>query len=355
MRYYLKSIIAFSLFPQILLVKFLATKPEWIETYYSHGIYPIISKLFRILFGWLPFSIGDILYACLIILAVRYLIRNRKKIRYNIYPFLRDVLMVLSIVYFTFHFLWGLNYYRQPINKKLEIAITYTKPELINLTEDLVAKSNSIHFQITNDTAKAVIIPYSKSEILAMSKIGYQKLSEIYPKWNYTAPSIKRSLFSTLLTYMGYGGYLNPFTNEAQVNGIMPKFRDPFISSHEVGHQIGYSAENETNFIGYLAAVSNEDLYFRYSAYTYMIGYCLNDIRANDQETFDRLYSQLNPGILKNYQEVTDFWMAHENPLEPVFKSIFNSFLKANNQKDGIESYSKVVALLVNYHQKYPL
>lgn len=39
---------------------------------------------------------------------------------------------------------------------------------------------------------------------------------------------------------MGYGGYLNPFTNEAQVNGITPKFRLPTVSGHEVGHQLGY-------------------------------------------------------------------------------------------------------------------
>jgi len=154
---------------------------------------------------------------------------------------------------------------------------------------------------------------------------------------------------------MGYGGYLNPFTNEAQVNGRIPKFRDPFVSSHEIGHQLGYSAENETNFIGYLASANHEDIYFRYSAYSYVLGYCLNDIQATDKEGFDKLYAQLNPGILKNYQEVTDFWAAHQNPLEPVFKSLFNSFLKANNQKDGIQSYNKVVALLVNYHKKNPL
>ncbi|MRH99085.1 DUF3810 family protein [Kriegella sp. EG-1] len=355
MKYYLKSILALSLLPQIILVKYLANRPDWIENYYSNGLYPLISNFFRLLFGWLPFTIGDILYTLLAVITIRYLIRNRKKIRYNIIPFVRDVIMVLSIAYFAFHILWGLNYYRKPINQHLALDITYTKPELIALTKSLIHKSNEIHFQITGDSAKIVTIPYSKNQILKMSKNGFQRLSITYPEWRYDSPSIKKSLFSTALTYMGYGGYLNPFTNEAQVNGIMPKFRDPFISCHEIGHQLGYSAENETNFIGYLAAINNEDIYFKYSAYTYVIGYCLNDIRTNDKVTFDKLYSELNPGITKNYQEVTDFWLDHENPLEPVFKSIFNSFLKANNQKDGIESYSKVVALLVNYHQKYPL
>jgi hypothetical protein len=59
--------------------------------------------------------------------------------------------------------------------------------------------------------------------------------------------------------------------------------------------------------------------------------------------------------LKKNYRELATFWEAHENPMEPVFKSIFNTFLKANNQKDGIRSYNAVVTLLVNYYRINPL
>lgn len=355
MKLSLKNGIALSLIPQIILVKWLGSNPEWIESYYSSGIYPYIGKIFRTLFGWLPISVGDIIYALLVILAIRYLVMNWTEIRQRLWALLRDIIMVLSITYFTFHLLWGFNYYRQPIGTQLGLDAPYTRSELLSLTEDLIEKSNRIQFEITKDTAQIVIVPYSKDQILKLTKGGYQRLEKTYPEWKYPKPSLKKSLFSTALTYMGYGGYLNPFTNEAQVNGKIPKFRFPFVSSHEIGHQIGYSAENEANFIGYLAAIGHEDIYFRYSAYTYMLGYCLNNIQRTDEATFNKLYAQLNPGIHKNYQEVADFWEAHKNPLEPVFKSIFNSFLKANNQADGIESYSKVVSLLVNYHKEHPL
>jgi len=354
MKFSLKNVIALSIIPQVILVKWLATRPEWIEYYYSNGIYPFISKIFRTVFGWLPFSVGDLLYGALIFLALRYLILNRKNIRHNFLSFVRDVVMVLSVAYFTFHLLWGLNYYRQPVGTILNIDAPYSSAELESLTEELIKKTNEIQFEITSDSTQFVDIPYSKDQIFKLTKWGYQHLEKAHPQWKYEKPSLKKSLFSTGLTYMGYSGYLNPFTNEAQVNGKIPKFRYPFVSSHEIGHQIGYSAENETNFIGYLAAANHEDIYFRYSAYTYMLGYCLNEIQINDKATFNRLYEKLNLGIRKNYQEVSAFWASHENPLEPVFKSVFNSFLKANNQADGIQSYSKVVALLVNYHKKHP-
>jgi len=74
-----------------------------------------------------------------------------------------------------------------------------------------------------------------------------------------------------------------------------------------------------------------------------------------DKEGSIALYKKLNAGTKKNYQELIDHNNAYENPIEPVFKSVFNTFLKANSQKDGIKSYSKVVNLLVGYHEKYPL
>ncbi|MDO1498956.1 DUF3810 family protein [Winogradskyella maritima] len=38
-----------------------------------------------------------------------------------------------------------------------------------------------------------------------------------------------------------------------------------------------------------------------------------------------------------------------------MFKSVFNTFLKANNQAQGIKSYNAVVALLIAYHKEHPL
>ncbi|MBT8272247.1 MAG: DUF3810 family protein, partial [Bacteroidia bacterium] len=52
-----------------------------------------------------------------------------------------------------------------------------------------------------------------------------------------------------------------------------------------------------------------------------------------------------------NYDEEREFWMSYQNPLEPIFKVTFNTFLKANSQEKGIESYSYVVALLVNHYK----
>ncbi|MCM4168982.1 DUF3810 domain-containing protein [Arenibacter sp. H213] len=355
MKQNIKNLIAISLLPQIILVKWLGNYPEFVEKYYSKGIYPIISGFWRSLLGWIPFSIGDILYALLILIAIGYLIVNRIGILKKPLFFLRDIVMVASVAYFSFHILWGFNYYREPLAKTLELKDKHSEQDLVDFVDQLIAKTNAAQFQITGDTTKMVNIPYSKKEIFNITIDGYRSLGKQLPLFTYHKPSIKISLFSTPLTYMGYGGYLNPFTNEAQANGRLPNFRFPIISGHEIGHQLGYSAENETNFIGYLVTVKNKDPYFKYAAYAYALSYCLNDLAIRDRKIFDTAYKKLNPGVIKNYQEVSDFWKAHENPMEPIFKSIFNSFLKANNQTKGIKSYHAVVSLLVNYYQVNPL
>lgn len=344
-----KGILALSIVPQFLLVRLLANYPEFVETYYSNGIYPFTSKAMRYAFGWVPFSVGDILLGLLIIYIIRWLIVNRKRIIKDTKEWFIDVFCALSITYFAFYFLWGMNYYRLPIHKTLNLGVEYSTEELLEVTKKLIAKSNSIHFGITKSDTTKVTIPYSRPEILKQTSNGYIELAKTYPQLAYSPRSTKICIYSLPQAYMGFSGYLNPFTNEAQVNGLAPLYKLPDTAAHEEAHQIGYAAENETNFIGNLATIYNKDAYFKYSGYVSMLRDCLNEVYRRDKEQYAILIPSINVGIKKNYNESRKFWKSYENPLEPLFKSTYSTFLKANNQNKGIKSYSYVVALLVNY------
>lgn len=346
---YKKHIIAFSILPQIAFIKIIANFPEFVEQYYSNGLYVFSSKLMRYGFGWLPFSVGDVLYTILSIYVLRWLFINRKRTLKDTKQWLLDILATFSIGYLAFHLLWAFNYYRLPLEKMLEIDSKYTTEELISFTNKLILKTNEIQMNITkNDTIK-VEIPFSKRELIGLVPKGYTELSKQFPHLAYSPTSIKYSIYSLPLTYMGFSGYLNPFTNEAQVDGLIPKYNFPTTSSHEVAHQLGYAAENEANFIGSLAAIKHHNIYFNYSGYSFALSHCLNEIYARDKQQYEAIVKTINKGILKNYKEVNNFWQSYQNPLEPAFKISYNTFLKANNQTKGIESYNYVVGLLVNY------
>lgn len=344
-----KTILALTIIPQYLLIKLLSNFPGVVETFYSHGFYQFISKIFRYTLGWIPFSFGDLVYALCIIYIARWLYKNRKRLRNDTKAWIRDIMAAIAVIYFAFHLFWGLNYYRLPLHKNLNLNADYTTEQLVSITEKLIEKSNKIHSKIQkNDTLK-VDIPYTKNDILKLAPKGYENLKDIFPDLEYHPKSIKKSLFSYPLTYMGFSGYLNPLTNEAQVDALIPSFKFPTTASHEIAHQLGYAAENEANFIGCLAAINHNDVYFNYAGYTFALRFCLNEIYNRDECLYEDMVADVNKGILKNYEEVRNFWEAHQNPAEPYFKLFYGNFLKANKQSKGMESYSYVVALLSNY------
>ena len=154
------------------------------------------------------------------------------------------------------------------------------------------------------------------------------------------------------LTYMGFGGYLNPFTNEAQVNDKLPMYGFPNVVCHEMAHQIGFGSESECNFIGFMAGVKNENLFFQYSALSNALRYCMSNIGMKNEKEFDRLKVKINPGILENYKESEKFWEQYDTFIDKAFHAFYDQYLKSNQQEDGIDSYSKFVDLLVNYYKE---
>lgn len=350
-----KLILALLLPVQIALVKALSFFPEIIERLYSNGVYIYISKSLRYVFGWIPFSFGDLLYIVLIVILIRFLVKKvfRKKINLKLLGI--EAAATLSIVYALFHILWGMNYYRLPLHEILKIDDQYTEQELISVSEKLITYANSLHAKLETNDSLSIQIPYSKKEVFENTVPAYKQLNRIFPELEYHPKSIKTSLLSIPLTYMGFSGYLNPITNEAQVNGLILNYKAPTTSCHEEAHQLGFAKENEANFIAALTTIHYDDPYFKYSGATFALKFCLNDLYLRNEEKAICLIEKLRPGIRKNYREVNEFWESYENPLEPIFKTTYDTYLKANNQPDGMETYSYVVALLVNYYKVYPI
>lgn len=340
---------------QIIILKIIRFFPETVEDFYSNGFYAYLSKFSRIVLGKITFSIGDCIYFILILFALKWFWKNRKSWKAEWKNNLLTVLSVLSVFYFFFHFFWALNYYREPLFEKMNIERDYTDADLLVFTKKLIAKTNAIQSQITKNDSLKVVFPYSQNQVFEMNQNGYKNLSKEYAFFTYSHLSIKKSLFSLPLTYMGFGGYLNPFTNEAQVNYLGPMYSFPMTTNHEMAHQMGYASESECNFIGFLSSTKNDNLYFQYSGYSMALRYCLGNWQVRNEKILEQLLKTVNPGILKNYQESQDFWEQYQTPIETGFHAFYDRFLKINQQKDGMDSYSKFVNLMVNYYKERPL
>lgn len=339
-----------------LLLKVFSLFPEAVDRYYAHGIYPFISAVQRILLGWVPFSLGDLLYgaAALFLLykvvqLIRRLYRRQADRRYWAGGG-RLLLHIVLWVYVTFNLFWGLNYNRAGIAADLGLQIDrYTKEELVMVMQTIVSRLHELDSMGRVDREAL----HRKRYLFEGALAAYDSLAPRHPAISYRYASVKPSLYSYLGNYLGYTGYYNPFTGEAQVNTTVPVFVQPFTTCHEIGHQLGYAKESEANFAGYLAARSSGDAAFRYSVYFDLYSYSWYYLYRQDSMLAKAFTKTLPAGAKKDYAELKAFLLRHRNPVEAVIDRLYGEYLKANQQPSGKLSYNEVIAWLIAYYRKY--
>lgn len=240
-----------------ILIKWFSLYPAAVERFYTYGIYPAIAAVQRFLFGWIPFSIGDIFYAFLVLVLIYRLFRlvqlaiRRELNRRYFTAALQQGIFFFLFIYVSFNILWGLNYNRKGISSQLGITVRkYSLADLDTLTEVLQNRLNYYAAQASPARRDSV---RRKRDLFRESSVLYKEVAGAYPFLQYRPKSVKPSLFSYLGNYLGFQGYYNPFSGEAQVNTTIPHFLEPFVTLHEIAHQLGYGKENEANFVAFLA------------------------------------------------------------------------------------------------------
>lgn len=137
---------------------------------------------------------------------------------------------------------------------------------------------------------------YAQQSVLAM-----QMLAEQYPILDrslYSAP--KPVVMSELMSQVGISGIFVHFTMEFNINVNVPFFALPSTMTHELAHQCGFMREDEASFIAYLACKQHEQ-----------------------------------------------FWSRHEGIITNISATVIDIHLKVNNQADGVDSYGRMVDLLL--------
>ena len=335
-------------------IKIFSLSSAAVENYYSTGLYPYISAVQRILLGWIPFSIGDLFY----VFAGLYLIYHLTKLIKRVVRRRADKLYLKSVglnlltgvlaVYVVFNFLWGLNYNRRGIDFQLGFnSLEYSNEDLVNVTQLVASKMNELQ-----PSAERTRRPLKKKSHLFNGAISaYNELSK-KTIIAYPYASVKPSIFSYLGNYLGFTGYYNPFSGEAQVNTTTPLFIRPFTTCHEIGHQLGYAKESEANFAGYLSAASSKDSSFLYAVYFEMFAYSARYLYYADSNALKQISQQLSPGVKDDIRELREFYLSYTNPVETAIDRLYSEYLKANEQPTGKMSYSEVVAMLIAYYKK---
>ena len=340
----------------VICIKIFSSNRNWAESLYATGLYPYLSRPLRFLFGWIPFSFGDILYFLagvwllrVIIRGIRLLFQRRLSLN-NIFFKALNLISGILIIYVIFNIFWGINYNRKGISYQVGFdKILYDTSDLKTIQNLLLQKVNESKTALVNSNSNYP----TKNELFRRAINCYHDAEKIYPFLRYRNRSVKSSFYGWLGNYWGFTGYYNPFTGEAQVNTEVPPFLQPYIATHEMAHQLGYARENEANFAGYLAAVNSDDTLFHYSAYFDLFIYANREVYFFDSLSSRNALELLVPGVKNDIIELRQFNQEHRSFFEPAITWLYGNYLKMNQQPSGMRSYNDVVGMLIAYYKKY--
>jgi len=344
-------------FALALVIRLFSLQAAWVERYYTYGLYPLLSRIFRALLGWIPFSVGDVLYAAaflyLVVKTAKFLrILARRQVKeYLSHVLMAKLLRLVLGIYIFFNLAWGLNYDRLGIASQLQLDVKpYTKADLNGITGLLAQRLNGLAVEIDSvqrETRNRPAVQYSQA------LKDYEAAAKLYPFLAYHQPSTKTSLYSGVGHYFGFSGYINPFTGEAQINTTEPVFVKPFVINHEIAHQLGYGKENEASFVSFLVSRGSASVETRYSLYYELFFDALAESRLNgDTVLVKQLRQNLHPRVLADKLTEIRFRTRNRNALQPYVTGAYDRYLRLNNQPGGMATYNQVIAWLIAFAKK---
>lgn len=347
-----KLLITAVLAVMIILLVNLNSVPQLVERFYSEGLYKGISFLLHLLFGWLPFSFGDVIYVLVIIWLIYAIIRVTYlliKDRFNLAGslFLKLVIGVETGIV-IFYLFWGLNYFRPSAGKRLGLQDTsYTIKDVEAVTRMIIDSAN-----MSRNTLTLADLHQPNDSIYNTATGAIKTLSVTSPDFSVFMPGVKSSMISPLLNYLSTSGYYNPFTGEAQINYQMPVFTRPFTACHEMSHQIGFGREDEANFVAYLVGIHSKNRLLKYAAYYEGSIEFLRYIRRRDTVMHHQLKSLLNTGVKHDLKTDSTYWVNYAGKIGLISGKFYDSFLKANNQPAGLRTYNRMIRLTMAWYLK---
>lgn len=336
--------------------------PDWAERAYAQGVYPALSSAVGFLPSLVGFSVAEWFIALFLLLCLGYAIYCIRKIVVSkgergmaAYRSAMGVAAICCAAYFAFTALCGLNYYRYTFASytgydlaQSDVDPAWRQIELEQLCTTLTGELGQVRTELGDGVDLFAFQPGDFGRYAQESVEAVKKLAERYPvleRLLYSAP--KPVLASKLMSYANISGMFFPFTMESNINVDNPSFAVPWTMAHELAHQCGFMREDEANFIAYLACMQSDDALMRYSGLVLAYDNAMSALRKIDPEAAAQIAAGLAPAVQHDLAERAQHWAKYEGPVQEVSNAANDTYLKANNQADGMLSYGRMVDLLL--------
>lgn len=341
--------------------------------WYVQRIFPVFVESYGRLTGAVPFSVGEwmlylgaFLTLVLVMGGIAFLLFRkgasgfrRAYLRFakGYYWIFGIVCLVMTLNCFLLYQVTPMGELSGPFHIMKKEQRTYEFEELAALRDYVVERANALSEEFERDEKGYLCYD---GEAAAQAVEEMKRLGREVPQLSGFYPRPKGLFHSAFFSQQYIMGYYFPFSMEANYNRQMYVANVPATLCHELSHLKGVILEDEANFLGYLACVSSEDAFFQYSGYLSVMGYLDRDFkRACGQD--EALYSShVTIGELaasdkrfltpEAWQQVEESSFLETNTVRKATDQFLNTTLTLNGVEDGTVSYSRVVALLLQYY-----
>ena len=232
---------------------------------------------------------------------------------------------------------------------------TYGIAELTKLRDEVGEKANALALRMERDEKGYIV---SDLDIEETARQEMMRLGETYPQLSGYYPKPKRLKTSAFFGQQYIMGYYFPFSMEANYNTMIYITNQPATLCHELSHLKGFILEDEANFIGYLACVGSEEELFQYSAYLSVIAYLDDDFYRTVGEEEYWKHPEISVQVRKDsvfltkesWDQVEKKAVLETTKVQQASYDFLETTLTLNGVEDGLDSYSRVVQLLLMWN-----
>ncbi|HYB96294.1 MAG TPA: DUF3810 family protein [Vicinamibacterales bacterium] len=315
-----------------------------VERYYARWLYPMLQSQMTALSNRVPFALFDAAVVAFLAIAIGIWIRairaaRKKQVWRSLWRGVTATMTLLAVVYLWFLAAWGLNYARPPLESQIPFDASRVTPQAVRaLAEHAIARANQTHqaghaagFPAIGDAPPRLMAALRDVE----REFGRPRETVFAtPKWSIFTPFYRAS---------GVSGQLGPFFLETLVNPDLTGPEREATLAHEWAHLSGFAPESDASFIGVLAALRAGPS-AEYSGWLELVSEAVNQLQPLTQRI---VLQKLAEGPRKDQEAIRERLNKRVHTVQEAAWSSYDRLLKSQGVEEGVESYSRVIHLLI--------
>ena len=319
--------------------------PAAVERFYSTGLYLALQPYVTSASNRVPFALFDALIAValgawLSMIGVDILRARRGLWGRSIVRFITRTVVWTATLYLLFLAVWGLNYRRVPLTRKLAFDPRGISPDAARvLALTSVVQANALHDRAHASgwaPAEAIDVPLARAFAGVQRQLGAARLA--------VPGRPKRTWLDLYFRRASVEGMTDPYFLETLVQSDLLPFERPFVVAHEWSHLAGFANEGEANFVGWLTCLNGAEPE-QYSGWLFLYGEVIRAVGGRERA---ELSARFERGPREDLRAIAARIERQISPrLSAAGWRVYDRYLKANRVEAGAASYAEVVRLVL--------